>query len=270
VAKQGFQTYRQLGITLTVGQSASLTVSLALGQATQTVTVSAEASMIETREATVSQLISTKQVLDLPLDGRQAQSLVFLAAGTVDVSTHCLTGQGGRYPGELQAAVNGGGPGGVNFQLDGTGHNDTYINSNMPFPNPDAVEEFSLQSGNLSAQYGNSASGVVNVVTKTGTNQFHGDLFEFLRNGALNARNFFAPVQDTLKRNQFGGSAGGPIVKDKLFFFGTYQGTRIRSAAQGQIAQVPTQAERNGDFSSISNQLTDPVTGSRLPATRFP
>jgi len=160
--------------------------------------------------------------------------------------------------------------GAVNFQLDGAGHNDTYINSNLPFPNPDAVQEFSLQADNLSAQYGNSASGVVNVVTKSGTNQLHGDLFEFLRNGALNARNFFAPVADTLKRNQFGGSAGGPVQKDKLFFFGTYQGTRIRSAAQGQISQVPTEAERNGDFSAISNQLHDPVSGAPFPANQIP
>jgi hypothetical protein len=274
VEKAGFETYRQLGITLTVGVAASQTVTLAVGGTVQVATVTAEASAIETREATVSQLIGERQVLDFPLNGRQAQSLVFLSAGTVDISTHYLTGQGGRYPGEIQAAVNGGGPGAVNFQLDGAGHNDSYINSNMPFPNPDAVQEFSLQSDNLTAQYGNSASGVVNIVTKSGTDQYHGDVFEFLRNGALNARNYFAPVADTLKRNQFGGSAGGPIVKDKLFFFGTYQGTRVRSAAQGQIAQVPTQAERNGDFSAISNQVVDPVTGvpfagNQIPLSRF-
>jgi Carboxypeptidase regulatory-like domain/TonB dependent receptor len=274
IEKAGFQNYRQLGITLTVGQAATQAVVLSIGQANQSVTVSSEASMIETRDATLSQLVSEKRVLDLPLNGRQAQSLVFLAAGTVDVSTHYLTGQGGRYPGEIQAAVNGGGPGGVNFQLDGAGHNDTYLNSNLPFPNPDAVQEFSLQTSNLSAQYGNSASGVVNIVTKSGTNQFHGDLFEFLRNGALNARNFFAPVADSLKRNQFGGSIGGPVLKDKLFFFGTYQGTRIRSAAQGEIAQVPTAAERNGDFSAIADQLHDPVSGApfagnHIPASQF-
>src|SRR5438552_3694493 len=117
-----------------------------------------------------------------------------------------------------------------NYQLDGAGHNDTYINTNLPFPNPDSVQEFSLQADNLTAEYGNAVGGVVNIVTKSGTNQLHGSAFEFLRNGAVNARNYFAPKHDELKRNQFGASAGGPILKDKLFFFGTYQGTRIRNA----------------------------------------
>jgi outer membrane receptor for ferrienterochelin and colicin len=131
---------------------------------------------------------------------------------------------------------------------------------NLPFPNPDAVQEFTLQRENMSAEFGGASGGVVNVVSKSGTNQIHGDVFEFLRNGSLNARNFFAPTQDTLKRNQFGGSIGGPIKKDKLFYFGTYQGTRVRSAAQGMIAQVPTAAERAGDFSDLPEQIHDPDT----------
>src|SRR5262249_35865599 len=152
----------------------------------------------------------------------------------------------------------------------------SYLNMNLPFPNPDAVQEFNVQAYNMSAQYGNAVSSVVNVITKSGTNQFHGDAFEFLRNGALNARNFFAPKQDSLKRNQFGGSIGGPIKKDELFFFGTYQGTRVRTAAEGVIEFVPTQAERNGDFSDLlpDKQLVDPVTkipfsNNQIPTSRF-
>src|SRR5206468_8924919 len=110
---------------------------------------------------------------------------------------------------------------------------DHYTNVNNPFPNPDALEEFSVQTNNYSAEYGRASGAIVNVVTKSGTNAFHGDVFEFLRNGNLNARNFFAPVHDPLKRNQFGGALGGRIVKDKLFFFGTYQGTQIRNVSQG-------------------------------------
>src|ERR1700730_5908740 len=106
---------------------------------------------------------------------------------------------------------------------------------NLPFPNPDAAAEFRLQENNLSAIYGSSGSGVVNIVTKSGTNEIHGSVFEFLRNGDLNARNFFAPRLDTLKRNQFGGSAGGPIRKDKLFYFASYQGTRTASAPAGKV-----------------------------------
>src|SRR2546427_624814 len=156
--------------------------------------------------------------------------------------------------------INGNGQGQVNFQMDGADHNDTYLNTSLPFPNPDSVQEFSLLSSNFTAEYGNAAGGIVNVVTRSGTNDIHGSLFEFLRNGKLNARQFFAVAQDQLKRNQFGGSGGGRIVKDKLFYFGTYQGTRVRNVPSGQVQFVPTQAQRNGDFSSVSTQLVDPVS----------
>jgi hypothetical protein len=264
--KSGFATYVQTGIVLTVNQAATQTVTLQVGAVTESVNVSANAAVLATRTSTLGQLIDEKRILDLPLNGREPQELLFLAAGAVnETGNYCLVNcQGGVYPGEQDGNVNGSGPRTVNYQMDGAGHNDTYLNTNLPFPNPDAVQEFNVQNQNLSAQYGLGGA-VVNIVTKSGTNQLHGDAFEFLRNGALNARNFFAPTQDTLKRNQFGGSAGGPIVKDKLFFFGTYQGTRIRSAAQGMVQFVPTAAERNGDFSDISTQLVDPSTRLRLP-----
>ena len=261
VTMTGFATYVQTGIELAVNQAASQTVTLRVGTVTEAVTVSADAAVLTTRTATMGQLIDQKRITDLPLNGRQPQELLFLSAGAVnETGNYCLVNcQGGVYPGEQDGNVNGSGPRTVNFQMDGAGHNDTYLNTNLPFPNPDAVQEFNVQNENLSAQYGLGGA-VVNIVTKSGTNAVHGDAFEFLRNGALNARNFFAPTQDTLKRNQFGGSVGGPVIKDKLFFFGTYQGTRIRSAAQGQVAFVPTAAERNGDFSDISAQLIDPTT----------
>ena len=278
VTKQGFTTYVQTGIVLTVNQAASQIVSLKVGAITQEVTVAANAQVLTTRTATLGQLVDQKKIVDLPLNGRQAQELLFLAAGTVNETGigpgYCLANcEGGVYPGEQDASVSGLGTRGVNYQMDGAGHNDTYVNANLPFPNPDAVQEFSVQDENLSAQYGRGGA-VVNIVTKSGTNELHGDAFEFLRNGDLNARNFFAPTQDTLKRNQFGGSVGGPIVKDKLFFFGTYQGTRIRSAAQGQIAFVPTANERNGDFSDIPGQIVNPsnnvpYAGNQIPTTDF-
>ena len=293
VEKAGFATYVQEGITLTLNQAATLTVQLKVGREAEQVTVSANAELVSTREATVTQLIDQRRVVDLPLDGRRAQSLVFLTAGTVNVTsfgTYCdVNCEGGVHPGEQRANVNGIGPNAVNYQLDGADHNDTYINTNLPFPNPDAIQEFNIQDNNLSAEYGNAAAGAVSIVTKSGTNEFHGSAFEFLRNGSLNARNFFAPTQDSLKRNQFGGSLGGPIRKDKLFFFGTYQGTRIRTAPEGRIAFVPTQAERGGDFSDycpggfdVSGicqdpngiQLVDPVTSTpflinQIPTTQF-
>ncbi|HWB98352.1 MAG TPA: TonB-dependent receptor, partial [Bryobacteraceae bacterium] len=273
VEKQGFATYVQEGIRLTVNQAASQTITLKVGSVSESVTVAADAELVATRTATSGQLVDQRKIVDLPLNGRQAQALIYLAPGTVDTtSRYCgVNCFGGVYPGEQQAAVNGTGPGQVNYQLDGAGHNDTYLNMNLPFPNPDSVQEFTLDSNNLSAQFGNSAGGVVNIVTRSGTNEVHGDVFEFLRNGDLNARNFFAPTHDTLKRNQFGGAAGGPIQKNKLFFFGTYQGTRVRQAPQGQIGFVPTAAERSGDFSDLlPKTLKDPITSIPYPNNQIP
>lgn len=268
VEKTGFSAYVQENIVLVVNQAASQSVQLQIGSASERVTVSADAELINTRQAVLGQVINETQVTSLPLNGRQAQSLVFLSAGTIDATeNYCgLACEGGVYPGEQQAAVNGAGPGAVNYQLDGAGHNDTYLNANLPFPNPDAVQEFNLQSTNFSAEYSQAVGGVVNIVTKSGTNEIHGSAFEFLRNGALNARNFFAPEHDSLKRNQFGGSLGGPIKKDELFYFGSYQGTRVRTAPEGQIAFVPSDAERRGDFSGLLSgpnpvQLINPVSG---------
>ncbi|MGH9630511.1 MAG: TonB-dependent receptor domain-containing protein [Bryobacteraceae bacterium] len=272
VENPGFTSYVQSGINLTVNQVATQDVVLQLGQVTGKVTVQAEAELITTRTATAGQLIDTRRVVDLPLNGRSAQSLLYLAAGTVELTDrYCnVDCHGGVYPSSAESAVNGSGPGQVNYQLDGTSHNDTYLNINLPFPNPDSIQEFNLQSSNFTAEYGNAGGGVVNIVTKSGTNELHGTLFHFLRNGALNARNFFAPRHDELKRNQFGGSIGGPIIRDKLFFFGTYQGTDIRSTAEGRIQFVPTQAQRQGDFSSISRQLVDPATRQPFPNNQIP
>lgn len=272
VEKDGFTTYVQSGITLTVNQVANQVVNLQVGQITERVTVEANAELVTTRSATQGQLIDAKRVVDLPLNGRGAQALVFLSAGTVNLTgRYCGENcHGGVYPGSQVAGVNGAGSANVNYQLDGTDHNDSYINMNLPFPNPDALQEFNLQSSNFTAEYGNAAGGVVNVVTRSGSNDFHGSAFYFLRNGAMNARNFFAPTQDTLKRNQFGGSAGGRIIPNKLFYFGSYQGTILRAAPAGRIAFVPTAAERQGDFSGITAPILDPATNQPFPNNMIP
>ena len=269
--KPGFSTYVQKGIQLTVNQLANQTIVLQVGQVSDKITVEANADLVDTRSGTVGQLVDQEKITQLPLNGRLAQRLVFLSAGTVDLGRNgCrICGHGGVYPNEQTAGVNGAGMGQVNYQLDGVGHNDTYLNVNVPFPNPDSIQEFNLQANNFTAEYGNAGGGIVNIVTRSGTNQLHGSAFEFLRNGKLNARNFFAPTQDTLKRNQFGASAGGPILKDKLFFFGTYQGTRVTTAASGNMTFVPTAAERAGDFST-TKQLIDPVSKLPFPNNQIP
>ncbi|MGB8985377.1 MAG: TonB-dependent receptor, partial [Candidatus Sulfotelmatobacter sp.] len=229
--------------------------------------------------ATVGQLIDQKEISELPLNGRDVQQLVFLAPGTTNVTAnYCAANcEGGVFPSEQYAKVNGGGANGVNYLLDGVDANDTYINTNVPFPNPDAIQEFNLITGNMSASFGNAIGGVVNVVTKSGTDRIHGDLIEFLQNNVLNASNYFSGgLVNPLKQNQFGGSVGGPIIKNRLFYFGSYQGTRFRTAQNGQIATVPNAAERTGDFSDLlpDTQLVDPTsplpTQTPYPGNKIP
>jgi len=254
VSMTGYHQYVQKGIVLSVGEAVTQDVQLKVGVVSEQMVVTANSSMVTTDSATVGQLIDEKEIKELPLNGRYVQELVFLAPGTTNVtSNYCAANcEGGVFPSEQYAKVNGGGANGVNYLLDGVDANDTYINTNVPFPNPDALQEFNLVTGNMSAAYGNAIGGVVNVVTKSGADQIHGDLFEFIQNSALDASDYFSQGQvNPLKQNQFGGSIGGPIVKDKLFYFGSYQGTRFRTAQNGQIATVPNATERTGDFSDL-------------------
>lgn len=270
----GFSTYLQKGIVLAVGQAASRNVELQIGAVTDQMTVTADASLVTTDSATVGQLVNQQSIAALPMNGRDVQQLVFLIPGATNVtSQNCAANcEGGTFPGEQYAKVNGGGSNGVSYLLDGVDFNDPYINANLPFPNPDAVQEFNVDTNNMSAAYGNATGGIVNVVTKSGTDTIHGSAFEYLRNYAFDARNYFATSKDPLKQNQFGGSIGGPILKDKLFYFGSYQGTRTNTSSNGQVQFVPTAAERKGDFSDLlpTTQLVDPATGKPFASNQIP
>ncbi len=275
VQAAGFEGLEQRGIEVRADQNSTLTLTLKIGSAAQSVTVEANAQMIETRSGSLSQVIGEQKIIDLPLNGRNAAALILLTPGTTDLNTGNANGAGDtvqsvNYPGSQSISTNGARADMINYNMDGGSNQDPYTNTNNPFPNPDAVEEFSVQSNSYSAEYGRGAGAIVNVVTKSGTNQLHGTAFDFLRNGDLNARNFFAAEPDQLKRNQFGGSVGGPIVKDKLFFFGTYQGTQSRDISGGHSTTVPTVDERNGDFSALSRQLVNPNTGVPYPGNIIP
>ena len=272
VTSQAFRNYVQSGILLQVGNNVQINVTLQVGAVSQEVQVSADAAMVETQDTSVSEVIDQRRIIDLPLNGRQATDLILLSGGSSmppNAQSRVVTTH--DYASAVGISVSGGQINGNNYLLDGGDHNDSHSNVNLPFPFPDALQEFSVQTNGVSARYGLHPGSVVNVVTKSGTNQFHGDLFEFVRNGDFNARNFFAPTQDTLRRNQFGGTIGGPIRKDRLFVFSGYQGTRVRTAPPQSIGFVPTQQVLNGDFSTIesancqSNKkavtLTDPTTG---------
>lgn len=281
VKAPGFASYVQTGIVLQVGQNVTADVGMKLGSTSQTVEVQAGAQMVETRESTVAQVINQKDVNDLPLNGRYATQLVLLsgAAVTVSPSGGDLTGSKTFYS-STTISVAGGQANGTNYLLDGGYYVDTMTNVNMPYPFPDALQEFSVETSSLPAQYGEHPGGVMNAVTVSGTNQFHGDLFDYIRNGDLNARNYFATARDTLKRNQYGGTLGGRIIRDKLFFFGGFQGTPIRSNPPQTISYVPTAAVKTGNFSTIDGagctsshafkQLKNPFTGAPFPNDQIP
>src|SRR5262249_34441143 len=150
-------------------------------------------------------------------------------------------------------SVAGGQANGISYIMDGGTHNDPFNNLNLPTPFPDALQEFKVETSALPARYGHHAASAVNLVTKSGTNQIHGDAFEFLRNYHFNARNFFAPERDSLNRNQFGATLGAPLVRNKLFLFGGYQGRIEKSNPATTISYVPTQAMLNGDFTAIAS-----------------
>jgi hypothetical protein len=275
VEAAGFEKLVQRGIDVKADQNSSLPVTLKIGTSTQSVTVEANAQMVETRSGALSDVITQRKIIDLPLNGRNTAALILLTPGTSDLTAGNAGGSGDTIqsvinPGAQSISTNGARADTVNYNLDGGSNQDNYTNINNPFPNPDAVQEFSVQTNSYSAEYGRGSGAIVNVVTKSGSNEFHGTLFDFLRNGDLNSRNFFAAQADQLKRNQFGGSFGGPIFRDKLFFFGTYQGMQSRDVSGGHSATVPTDAQRNGDFSALGRQLVDPYTGVPYPNNQIP
>jgi len=247
VSKGGFAKYVQLGITLQVASNPTLDVSLKVGGVTETVQVEANAAQVETQATGVGQVIDNTRVLELPLNARNSQQLIMLAGAAVSGGQQS-SNRG--YPVQL-ISVGGGLNNGLTYVLDGATHNEPYVNANLPLPFPDALQEFKVETSSVPAQYGQHSAGAVTAVTKSGTNEFHGTLFEFLRNGDLNARNDFAAVRDGLKRNQFGGVIGGPVRKNKLFFFFGDQLTRTRSVPSTVIDTIPTPQALAGDWTAL-------------------
>jgi hypothetical protein len=269
VEAQGFQSFRQTGIRLNVNTPATVDIRLTVGALTEQVSVTADATMVNTQSGTLSQVVQQRYLVDLPLNGRNAATLIRMVPGTVSGVGTTTAGYANTSD-TLAFSVNGTRGNEVNFRLDGATHMDNVTNLNAAYPNPDALQEFNVQTSNYSAQYGNFGGAVVNVVTRSGSNQLHGSVFHFLRNGAMNARNFFAAQSDNLKRNQYGGTIGGPAIRDRLFYFGSYQGTSIRNTSFTNQAFVPSTALRQGDFSSITRAIIDPLTNQAFPGNRIP
>jgi Carboxypeptidase regulatory-like domain/TonB dependent receptor-like, beta-barrel len=251
VVLQGFNTYVRDGIVLQVGSNPEVSVTLALGAISEQVTVTANTTLVETKNTGVGQVIDNQRVMELPLNGRQATELIFLSGLATSAPAGDLN-TNKNFP-TVTISVAGGQANGITYIMDGGTHNDPFNNLNLPTPFPDALQEFKVETSALPARYGHHAASAVNLVTKSGSNQVHGDVFEFIRNYHFNARNFFAPARDSLNRNQFGGTVGAPIVTDRMFFFGGYQGRIERSNPATTISYVPTQAMLNGDFTAIAS-----------------
>ena len=277
-AKQpGFKSIIQTGIVLQVDSNLTIDVALKVGALGEQVTVEAGLTQVETRSTSVGTVVDNLRVAEMPLNGRNPIELVFLA-GMASSPGNGAINTVRNYP-TIVVSVAGGQGNGVSYMLDGTIYQDPYNNLALPIPFPDALQEFKVETSVLQPQYGFHSGATVNAVTKSGTNEFHGDLFEFLRNGVLNARDFFATQRDSLKRNQFGGVLGGPIVKDKLFFFGGYQGTVQRSDPAFNTGYVPTPAMLQGDFTTFASDtcqgrdkgktLAAPFIGNRITPDRL-
>jgi hypothetical protein len=256
VSLQGFRTYSRTGIVLQVGGTPTVDAVLGIGSVEETVTVEAAAPIVDVRNAGISEVVEQERILALPLEGRQVTDLIVLAGAAVETGRP----NSRNFQGGVDISVAGGLDFGVAYTLDGAMHNDPQNSSSMPLPFPDALQEFQVATSALGAQYGVKSGASVNGVTKSGTNALHGNAFEFLRDKRFNAISRFAaigpdgePLDDGLKRHQFGGTLGGPIVRDRLFFFGAYQGTATRVAPTDNLAYIPTAAMMAGDFTTFAS-----------------
>lgn len=286
VEAPGFRKFIRSNITLIADQTASVQVVLEIGALTDSVTVSASASavMVDVATPTLTDVVGTTRIEELPLNGRAVAQMINLVPGASGADPTVLTSQS-SLPGSVSPSINGSRSNQTGYLLDGAPFLDQYYNTNIPFPFPDALQEFSVQTSNYTARYGGNAGGMVNVVTKSGTNSVHGGLFEFNRNQAYNARNGFTHALDVSNRNEYGGTLGGPVYlpkiyngRDRTFFFFGYQGTRlIRTGLNA--THVPTPAQLRGDFSNLlpGKKILDPtdLTGktvfpnNQIPASRL-
>jgi hypothetical protein len=266
VHASGFKPVRRTGVVINVDGKVVVDVSLAIGERTDTVTVSESAAHVETVDTQLGEVITGKQMTAVPLISRSFTDLLALQSGVVpmtsitsdttqDVGVSALSPSGDLNPGTI--SINGQREFANSFVLNGSDVEEDVNMGAAIVPNLDSIAEFRILTSNFDAEYGEFSGGQINVVTKSGGNEFHGDVFEFLRNTDLDARNFFSPTRGAFDQNQFGGTFGGPIRKNKVFFFADYQGTRLKQGIDTGEIPVPSLAERAGDFGGFSGQVGD-------------
>ena len=259
VEQAGFDTYVRKGITLEINQNAKLDVALRVGKSTQVVEVTGDLTQVDTVTATLGKVETTQRILELPLVERDTMQLGLLQAGVFAPDQDDGSGNPFSVSGQRSESMT--------FLIDGADNNDFVGNNIVVNPNPDAVAEFKIITNNYTAEYGRTSGGIVNQVIKSGTNAIHGSAFEFFRNTALDASDYFLKEVPVLRRNLYGGTIGFPIIKDKMFFFASYQGTQRSEGQNPGPIQVLSPTERTGDFSDLLSgasplQLYDPTTGN--------
>ncbi|MDE3187019.1 MAG: carboxypeptidase regulatory-like domain-containing protein [Acidobacteriota bacterium] len=260
----GFKTYSRNEIVLEVGSNIGINVTMSVGAANEEVVVQANGVSLQTQDTSFKQTIDEKEVNELPLNGRQMTDLIVLSGGAANAPGNDMVGSKNFFSSKT-ISIAGGMGNQTDYRLDGADNNDYMTNVNLPFPFPDAVNQFSVESTAMGAQSGLHPGGEVNVVTNSGTNAFHGDAFEYIRNNYIDATNFFSSSPDQLHQHQFGGTLGGPIRSNKLFFFAGYQRVSHHEKISDKTAYVPSAANLAGDFSaSDSTPLYNPLTGDLL------
>ncbi|HLK69653.1 MAG TPA: carboxypeptidase regulatory-like domain-containing protein [Bryobacteraceae bacterium] len=268
VTATGFKKFVQKGIALDVNVNARVDAILDVGTVTEEVDVTSTAPLVNTDNSQIGRTVENSEITTLPIVGRNVYSLLNLTPGVESTANSIVLG----YP-EQRTMINGGvdgGTGSVNYYLDGGSNMTGLRNTGNIAPNPDAVEEFRVVTNSYSAEYGRFAGGVINILTKSGTNEYHGSLFEFFRNNDLNAYTWGAISATPLHRNQYGGTFGGPIRKNKTFVFGSYSGLRQIQSSFLNNAIVPTALERTGDFSQSKVLPVDPLSGALFPGNVIP
>jgi hypothetical protein len=271
VSASGFKPLRRTGVVMDVNSKVVVDASLAIGERTDTVTVSESATHVETVDTQMGEVITAKQMTAVPLISRSYTDLLALQSGVVpvtsitsdtvqDVGASALSPSGDLNPGTI--SINGQREFANSFVLNGSDVEEDVNMGAAIVPNLDSIAEFRILTSNFDAEYGEFSGGQISVVTKSGTNEFHGDVFEFLRNTDLDARNYFSPTRGAFDQNQFGGTIGGPIRKNKVFFFADYQGTRSTQGIDTGQIPVPSLQDRTGNLSDLASALTGTVTGS--------
>ncbi len=262
----GFKKSVRHAIALDVNQVITLNMTMQLGAAQEVVDVTSEAPLVDTSSTQLGAVVNNRSVNELPLNARDTYQFLQLQPGVQSQ----LGSSGGTFYGSDSAgavSVNGGRDRANNFSVNGGDANDQFVNLPTIQPTPDAIEEFRVISNTFDAEYGRNSGAVVNVVTKSGTNSWHGNIYEYFRNKVLNSQGYFNTVNPQFNQNQFGGTFGGPIIKDRTFFFVSYEGRRVRQGISGQTVAVPTSLQRTGDFSSgstFSGGITDPTVAQAL------